>query len=127
VNVMSAGGCIVLVSSTAGQRGEAYHSDYAATKGAIISFTKSLCRTRMGRYRYGTRGDCRLWKIAHRVLYPPWTDRNCRGRRGSDRFPLFVSGSPCHWRSFERERRQRSLRIGRVGRHSCAPRSLFHY
>jgi 3-oxoacyl-[acyl-carrier protein] reductase len=42
VNVMSAGGCIVLVSSTAGQRGEAYHSDYAATKGAIISFTKSL-------------------------------------------------------------------------------------
>jgi 3-oxoacyl-[acyl-carrier protein] reductase len=42
VNVMSSGGCIVLVSSTAGQRGEAYHSDYAATKGAIISFTKSL-------------------------------------------------------------------------------------
>lgn len=42
VNVMPAGGQIVLVSSTAGQRGEAYHADYAATKGAIISFTKSL-------------------------------------------------------------------------------------
>ena len=42
VNVISASGSIVLVSSTAGQRGEAYHSDYAATKGAIISFTKSL-------------------------------------------------------------------------------------
>jgi 3-oxoacyl-[acyl-carrier protein] reductase len=42
VHVMTDGGCIVLVSSTAGQRGEAYHSDYAATKGAIISFTKSL-------------------------------------------------------------------------------------
>jgi 3-oxoacyl-[acyl-carrier protein] reductase len=36
------GGRIVLVASTAGQRGEAYHADYAATKGAVISFTKSL-------------------------------------------------------------------------------------
>ena len=36
------GGRIVLVSSTAGQRGEAFHADYAATKGAIISLVKSL-------------------------------------------------------------------------------------
>lgn len=36
------GGKIVIVSSTAGQRGEAGHSHYAATKGAIISFVKSL-------------------------------------------------------------------------------------
>lgn len=36
------GGRIVLVASTAGQRGEAFHADYAATKGAVISFTKSL-------------------------------------------------------------------------------------
>jgi 3-oxoacyl-[acyl-carrier protein] reductase len=35
-------GRIVLVSSTAGQRGEAFHCDYAATKGAIISMTKGL-------------------------------------------------------------------------------------
>jgi 3-oxoacyl-[acyl-carrier protein] reductase len=35
-------GSIVLVSSTAGQRGEAHHSHYAATKGAVISLTKSL-------------------------------------------------------------------------------------
>jgi len=35
-------GHIVLVSSTAGQRGEAFHADYAATKGALISLTKSL-------------------------------------------------------------------------------------
>ena len=39
---MSDRGRIVLVSSTAGQRGEAMHADYAATKGAVISFTKSL-------------------------------------------------------------------------------------
>jgi 3-oxoacyl-[acyl-carrier protein] reductase len=36
------GGNIVLVSSTAGQRGEAYHCDYAATKGAMISMVKGL-------------------------------------------------------------------------------------
>ena len=37
------GGRIVLVSSTAGQRGEAFHGDYAATKGAMISLVKGLC------------------------------------------------------------------------------------
>jgi 3-oxoacyl-[acyl-carrier protein] reductase len=35
-------GRIINVASTAGQRGEAFHADYAATKGAIISLTKSL-------------------------------------------------------------------------------------
>jgi 3-oxoacyl-[acyl-carrier protein] reductase len=35
-------GRIITVSSTAGQRGEALHSHYAASKGGIISFTKSL-------------------------------------------------------------------------------------
>lgn len=39
---MPAGATMVLVGSTAGQRGEAFHADYAATKGAVISFTKSL-------------------------------------------------------------------------------------
>jgi len=36
------GGRIINIASTAGQRGEAFHSHYAASKGAIISFTKSL-------------------------------------------------------------------------------------
>lgn len=35
-------GTMILVSSTAGQRGEPFHSHYAASKGAIISMTKSL-------------------------------------------------------------------------------------
>jgi 3-oxoacyl-[acyl-carrier protein] reductase len=35
-------GSIVLVSSTAGQRGEAFHCDYAAAKGALISMVKGL-------------------------------------------------------------------------------------
>jgi 3-oxoacyl-[acyl-carrier protein] reductase len=39
--VMREGGRIVHISSTAGQRGEAGHADYAASKGAMISFMKS--------------------------------------------------------------------------------------
>lgn len=35
-------GALVTVSSTAGQRGEAGHADYAASKGGVISLTKSL-------------------------------------------------------------------------------------
>ena len=40
---MNDGGRIVLVASTAGQRGEAMHADYAASKGAMISYVKSMC------------------------------------------------------------------------------------
>ncbi|MDH3290764.1 MAG: SDR family oxidoreductase [Gemmatimonadota bacterium] len=43
LEAMDPGGHIVIVASTAGQRGEAYHADYAATKGAVISFVKSVC------------------------------------------------------------------------------------
>jgi 3-oxoacyl-[acyl-carrier protein] reductase len=35
-------GNIINISSTAGQRGEAFHSHYAASKGGIIAYTKSL-------------------------------------------------------------------------------------
>lgn len=42
LGLMGPGGRVVLVSSTAGQRGEAGHADYAATKGALIALTKSL-------------------------------------------------------------------------------------
>lgn len=35
-------GRVINISSTAGQRGEAYHSHYAASKGGMISYTKSL-------------------------------------------------------------------------------------
>lgn len=42
LGMMRPGGTVILVSSTAGQRGESFHADYAATKGAVISLTKSL-------------------------------------------------------------------------------------
>jgi 3-oxoacyl-[acyl-carrier protein] reductase len=35
-------GRLVIVSSTAGQRGEAFHCDYAASKGAVISMVRGL-------------------------------------------------------------------------------------
>ena len=42
-------GRIVNIASTAGQRGEAFHSHYAASKGGMISLTKSLA-TELGKY-----------------------------------------------------------------------------
>ena len=36
------GGRIIAISSTAGQRGESFHTHYGATKGAIISLVKGL-------------------------------------------------------------------------------------
>jgi 3-oxoacyl-[acyl-carrier protein] reductase len=42
LRAMGDGGRVVLVSSTAGQRGESMHADYAASKGAMISFVKSV-------------------------------------------------------------------------------------
>lgn len=55
-------GNIVTVSSTAGQRGEAGHSDYAASKGAVISFTKSLA-SELG--KFNVRVNC---------VAPGWVD-----------------------------------------------------
>jgi 3-oxoacyl-[acyl-carrier protein] reductase len=40
--IEAARGHIVLIASAAGQRGDPFHADYAASKGALISLTKSL-------------------------------------------------------------------------------------
>ena len=56
------GGSIVFVSSTAGQRGEARHSASAASKGALISYTKSLAA------ELGPRG------IRVNAIAPGWVD-----------------------------------------------------
>jgi 3-oxoacyl-[acyl-carrier protein] reductase len=56
------GGRIVVVSSTAGQRGEPFHTHYAASKGGVVSFVKGLC-TELA--RYGIRVNC---------VAPGWVD-----------------------------------------------------
>ncbi len=48
-------GRIINISSTAAQRGEAFHSHYAASKGGIVSFTKSLA---VEVIRYGIWVNC---------------------------------------------------------------------
>ena len=45
-------GHIVLIASTAAQRGEAFHADYAASKGALLSLTKSLSSELIGQGIY---------------------------------------------------------------------------
>lgn len=60
-------GRLVLVSSTAGQRGEAYHGDYAATKGALISLVKGFC------VELGARG------ITVNAVAPGWVDTEMAG------------------------------------------------
>jgi 3-oxoacyl-[acyl-carrier protein] reductase len=53
-------GRIIAISSTAGQRGEAFHSHYAATKGAIISFVKALS-TELARHNILVNGVAPGW------------------------------------------------------------------
>lgn len=55
-------GNIILISSTAGQRGEAFHSHYAASKGGLIAMAKSLAA------ELGPRG------IRTNVVAPGWVD-----------------------------------------------------
>src|SRR5258708_2185465 len=55
-------GCIITVSSTAAQRGEAFHSHYAASKGGIISFTKSVA------------GELGPYGINVNCVAPGWVD-----------------------------------------------------
>jgi 3-oxoacyl-[acyl-carrier protein] reductase len=66
------GGHIVLVSSTAGQRGEAFHCDYAATKGALISMVKGLS-TELA--RDGIRVNC---------VAPGWVDTDMSAKALND-------------------------------------------
>lgn len=80
-------GRIVLVSSTAGQRGEAFHGDYAATKGAMISLVKGLC------IELAPRG------ITVNCVAPGWVDTEMS-------WPAFEGG--------RREAIARSIPLGRI-------------
>jgi 3-oxoacyl-[acyl-carrier protein] reductase len=81
------GGALVLVSSTAGQRGEAFHADYAATKGAMIAMVKGLCVELAPR------------AITVNCVAPGWVDTEMAE-------PAFGGGG--------RERIARSIPLGRI-------------
>jgi len=53
-------GKIINISSTAGQRGEAEHSHYAASKGGMISFTKAIA-TELGPYNINVNSVAPGW------------------------------------------------------------------
>jgi 3-oxoacyl-[acyl-carrier protein] reductase len=55
-------GKIVMIASTAGQRGEAGYSNYAASKGGLIAFTKSLA------------SELAEWGINVNAVAPGWVD-----------------------------------------------------
>lgn len=85
----SGSGRIVNIASTAGQRGEAFHSDYAASKGAAIAFTRSLA---VELAPHGIRVNC---------VAPGWVDTEmCAG--------VFAEGG--------RETIERTIPMRRVGR-----------
>jgi 3-oxoacyl-[acyl-carrier protein] reductase len=83
-------GVIINISSTAGQRGEAFHSPYAASKGAVISLTKSLAPELA---EYNIRVNC---------VAPGWVDTDMsadalRGPEGPsivEKIPLGRAGHP---------------------------------
>jgi len=83
LQLMGEGGRIVLVSSTAGQRGESYHADYAASKGAMISFTKSVA------IEVARRG------ITVNSVAPGWVDTEmCEGAFADDGRARISAGIP---------------------------------
>ena len=53
-------GKIINISSTAGQRGEAEHSHYAASKGGMISFTKAIA-TELGPFNINVNSVAPGW------------------------------------------------------------------
>ena len=57
-------GKIINISSTAGQRGEAFHSHYAASKGGMISFTKSLA-AELGEYNINVNCVAPGWVVTN--------------------------------------------------------------
>ncbi|MBU0985385.1 MAG: 3-oxoacyl-ACP reductase FabG [candidate division Zixibacteria bacterium] len=84
------GGCIINISSTAGQRGEDFYSPYATTKGGVIALTKSLAV------------ELAADNIRVNCVAPGWVETDMtaevlgdeRGRAALSKIPLGRAGRP---------------------------------
>jgi 3-oxoacyl-[acyl-carrier protein] reductase len=85
------GGHVVLISSTAGQRGEAFHCDYAASKGAIISMVKGLS-TELA--RDGIYVNCVAPGWVETDMAAPALHDPAMGKRFLSTIPLGRAGTP---------------------------------
>jgi 3-oxoacyl-[acyl-carrier protein] reductase len=84
-------GRIIAVSSTAGQRGEAFHTHYAAAKGGVISLIKGLA-TELAPHKILVNAVAPGWVVtdmASRVLHKP-----SEKRRATSSIPLRRFGRP---------------------------------
>jgi 3-oxoacyl-[acyl-carrier protein] reductase len=75
-------GKIINISSTAGQRGEAFHSHYAASKGGVISFTKSLA-SELGSYNINVNSVAPGWVLTD-MCTDVFADRNYKEKVRKD-------------------------------------------
>jgi hypothetical protein len=134
---MSDGGRIVLISSTAGQRGEAGHGDYAASKGALISFVKGVA---VELANQGITVNCVApgW-IDTEMAAQPYAGRGTHvasrrpSRSAASRRPTMSPVRSCscarprashHGRGAQRERRLRPVRLMRAAQHQMTPRAV---
>ena len=85
------GGHIVIISSTAGQRGEALHCDYAASKGAVISMVKGLS-TELA--PYGIYVNCVAPGWVATEMAAPALEDPVSSRRVLQSIPLGRAGAP---------------------------------
>src|SRR3954464_3113070 len=85
------GGHLVVVSSTAGQRGEAFHCDYAASKGAVISMVKGLS-TELA--RDGIRVNCVAPGWVNTEMAAPALNDPATRERAMKMIPLGRVGTP---------------------------------
>jgi 3-oxoacyl-[acyl-carrier protein] reductase len=79
-------GKIVVVSSTAGQRGESRYSNYAASKGGQIAFVKSLA------------DELGEWRINVNAVAPGWVDTDMTevALEGEEQRRAITSAIPLH-------------------------------
>ena len=81
----------MIISSTAGQRGEAFHCDYAASKGAVISMVKGLS-TELARDRIYVNCVAPGWVLTD-MSQPAFDDPGIRERVLAT-IPLGRAGTP---------------------------------